>query len=55
MGYILGHSDYITGLVEEVEVMAVTPQTLKFHRNRGTAVVVVAFGSLWCHVQCGDI
>ena len=42
-----------TGLLEgidtELDVMAVTPQTPKCHHNRGTAEVVVTFGSLWCH------
>ena len=30
-------------------VMAVTPQTHKYHHNRGCASVVVTFWSLWCH------
>ena len=43
---IYGHDE---GIDTEFEVMAVTPQTPKYHHNRGVAEVVVTFGSLWCH------
>ena len=39
----------VEGIDTEFEVMAVTPQTPKYHHNRGAAEVVVTFGSLWCH------
>ena len=39
----------VEGIDTKFEVMAVTPQTPKYHHNRGVAEVVVTFGSLWCH------